>query len=457
MTQTYDYDLIIIGAGSGGIRAARFCSNYGARVAVIESRYLGGTCVNVGCVPKKLLTYAASFGRDAQLAKTYGWQNSTPHNFSWPHFLAQKNQYTEFLHSVYQKTLESSNADLLWGSASFIDSHTLHIKLNDGSEKKLTTKHTLICSGGWPEIPDIPGKELAISSNEFFNQSELPKRVTVIGGGYIAAELATILAGLQCETTLIVRSDSLLKNFDADITSRLTTALKKQKVTIHFHEEASEICKQNDSLSLKLKHSKIETDQVIFAIGRKALTKGLSLEKTQVTLDQKHNVIVNEDFLTADPAISALGDVVGRLALTPVALAEAMAFAKKHFRPDEYQPVNYQKIATAIFTHPEMATIGLSEAAAIKEDKKITVYESEFRDLRDAFDRESTKTYIKIIVETESDKILGLHVLGNHAAEIIQGFSTAINMGATKKDFDNTIGIHPTLAEEILTIRKAKP
>lgn len=452
MKQTFDFDLVVIGGGSGGVRAARFAANYGARVALIERQQLGGTCVNRGCIPKKLMVTAGQFSDEFQLAQHYGWSFKPP-RFDWPTFRQQQDSYLTFLNSVYDKLLTSAKVTVFNGTAEFSHSHEIKITSPAGGCHSISTAHTLITTGSTPSKPDIPGAELAITSDQFFTLKEQPKRCIVIGGGYIAVELASLLNKLGTKVHLIVRSEGLLKKFDTDITNRLTEALAQDGVKIRFNSEITKIEKFGEALKVYGLSEEIEpVDCVIMATGRHALVDPLKLENTRVSLNARGLIDIDAHFQTQDEAISALGDVVGNLPLTPIALHEAMVFAKARYNNENFTPIDYAHTATAIFTTPEIAVLGLTEQQA-REQYAVDVYESEFRDLHHAFDRKSHKTYLKVIVDKTTDKLLGIHLLGTNVSEIIQGFSVAMNLGARKQDLDRTVGIHPSIAEELLTLR----
>lgn len=447
---TYDFDLFVIGAGSGGVRAARFAAGFGARVAVAESRYLGGTCVNVGCVPKKLLVYGAHFSDEFEQADGYGWTlNGTP-TFDWATLIRNKNTEIQRLNGIYRNLLVNSGVTVLEAHAKITGPHQVEV---DG--KTFSAKHILIATGGWPVIPPIPGHEHAINSNQAFFLKELPKRVLVVGGGYIAVEFASIFRGLGADTSLLYRGDLFLRGFDGAVRNHLREELTKHGVNLQFHADIARIDKQADgSLHATLKDGRVlETDCVFYATGRRPMLDNLGLENTNVQLDERGFISVNDEFETAEPSILALGDVIGRVQLTPVALAEGMAVARRLFKPEQYRPVDYQHIPTAVFSLPNIGTVGMTEEQARDAGHKVVVYQSDFRPMKLVLTDSQERTFMKLVVDADSDKVLGCHMVGPDAGEIIQGLAVALKAGATKRTFDDTMGVHPTAAEEFVTMR----
>lgn len=446
---SFDFDLFVIGAGSGGVRAARFAAGFGARVAVAESRYLGGTCVNVGCVPKKLLVYSAHFSEDFEQASGFGWTTDKP-TFDWTTLIANKDREIHRLNEIYRSLLVNSGVTLMEGHARLIDPHTVEI-----NGQRFSAANILIATGGWPHVPEIPGKELAITSNEAFFLKRLPRRVLVVGGGYIAVEFASIFHGLGSETILVYRGEKILRGFDGSVRQHLHEELVKKGLTLEYNADIARIEQQDDdSLRVTLKDGRqILTDCVFYATGRRPMLDNLGLENTAVALDDKGFIKVDEEYRTTEPSILALGDVIGRVQLTPVALAEGMAVARRLFRPEEYRPVDYKMIPTAVFSLPNIGTVGLSEEEARSAGHKVTIFESRFRPMKLSFSTSEEKTLMKLIVDADTDKVLGCHMVGPEAGEIIQGIAVALKAGATKRVFDDTIGIHPTSAEEFVTLR----
>ena len=446
---TYDFDLFVIGAGSGGVRAARFAAGYGARVAVAESRYLGGTCVNVGCVPKKLLVYGAHFTDEFEQANGFGWTVAEA-DFDWSTLIANKNREIERLNGIYRNLLVNSGVTLLEGHARIVDEH--HVEL---AGKRYSAQHILIATGGWPLIPNIPGREHAIDSNQAFFLPQLPKRVLVVGGGYIAVEFASIFNGLGAESTLLYRGDLFLRGFDKAVRLHLQDELNKRGVNLQFNSDIAHIDKQADgSLHATLKDGRVlHVDCIFYATGRRPMLDNLGLENTAVELDDRGFIKVDEQYQTNTPSILAIGDVIGRVQLTPVALAEGMAVARRLFKADEYRPVDYRMIPTAVFSLPNIGTVGLSEEQAKEEGYSVKVFESRFRPMKLALTEAQERTLMKLVVDAKTDRVLGCHMVGPDAGEIIQGLAVALKAGATKQIFDETIGVHPTAAEEFVTMR----
>ena len=445
----FDFDLFVIGAGSGGVRAARFAAGFGARVAVAESRYLGGTCVNVGCVPKKLLVYGAHFHEDFQQAAGFGWSLGEA-RFDWPTLIANKNREIHRLNGIYRNLLVNSGVSLLEGHARLVDAHTVEV---DG--QRLRAANILIATGGWPQVPDIPGKEHVITSQEAFFLPQLPRRVLVVGGGYIAVEFASIFHGLGAQTHLLYRRELFLRGFDRSVREHLRDELTKKGLDLQFNADIARIDKQADgSLLATLKDGRLlEADCVFYATGRRPMLDGLGLENVDVALSDKGFVKVDEAYRTSEPSIRAIGDVIGRVQLTPVALAEGMAVARHLFRPEEYRPVDYKLIPTAVFSLPNIGTVGLTEDEARAAGHRVKLFESRFRALKLTLTESQEKTLMKLIVDADSDQVLGCHMVGPEAGEILQGIAVALKAGATKRVFDETIGIHPTAAEEFVTMR----
>ncbi|KPG75125.1 glutathione-disulfide reductase [Pseudomonas libanensis] len=445
----YDFDLYVIGAGSGGVRAARFAAGFGAKVAVAESRYLGGTCVNVGCVPKKLLVYGAHFAEDFEQASGFGWSLGEA-NFDWATLIANKDREINRLNGIYRNLLVNSGVTLHEGHARLVDAHQVEI-----NGERFTAKHILIATGGWPQIPEIPGREHAIGSNEAFFLKELPRRVLVVGGGYIAVEFAGIFHGLGAQTSLLYRGDLFLRGFDGSVRKHLQEELTKRGLDLQFNTDIERIDKQADgSLKATLKDGRVlEADCVFYATGRRPMLDNLGLENTGVKLDERGFVAVDELYQTAEPSILAIGDVIGRVQLTPVALAEGMAVARRLFKPEQYRAVDYANIATAVFSQPTIGTVGLSEEDARAKGHKVQIFESRFRPMKLTLTDCQEKTLMKLVVDADTDKVLGCHMVGPDAGEIVQGLAIALKAGATKQHFDETIGVHPTAAEEFVTMR----
>ncbi|MCQ9473562.1 glutathione-disulfide reductase [Pseudomonas alliivorans] len=445
----YDFDLFVIGAGSGGVRAARFAAGFGAKVAVAESRYLGGTCVNVGCVPKKLMVYSSHFSEDFEHAKGFGWSLGKA-SFDWPTLIANKDREINRLNGIYRKLLVDSGVTLHEGHAKVVGAQKVEINGNTYSAERI-----LIATGGWPQIPDVPGREHAISSNEAFFLKELPKRVVVVGGGYIAVEFASIFNGLGAETTLVYRGELFLRGFDGSVRTHLHEELLKRRMDIRFNSDIERIDKQADgSLKLSMKGGgTLETDCVFYATGRRPMLDNLGLESVDVKLDKHGYIEVDENYQSSEPSILAIGDVIGGVQLTPVALAEGMALARRLFKPEQYRPVDYNHIPTAVFSLPNIGTVGLTEEAAIEAGHEVQIFESRFRPMKLTLTDDQERTLMKLVVDAKTDRVLGCHMVGPDAGEIVQSLAIAIKAGATKQVFDDTIGVHPTAAEEFVTMR----
>lgn len=446
---SYEFDLFVIGAGSGGVRAARFAAGFGAKVAVAESRYLGGTCVNVGCVPKKLLVYGAHFAEEFEQASGFGWTLGAS-SFDWSTLIANKDREINRLNGIYRNLLVNSGVTLIEGHARITGPNEVEV-----NGQRHSAKHILIATGGWPQIPEIAGREHAISSNEAFFLKALPKRVLVVGGGYIAVEFAGIFHGLGAQTSLLYRGDMFLRGFDGAVRKHLHEELTKRGMDIQFNADIARIDKQADgSLKATLKDGReLEADCIFYATGRRPMLDNLGLEATGVKLDKRGFVEVDDLYQTAEPSILAIGDVIGRVQLTPVALAEGMAVARRLFKPEQYRAVDYAMIPTAVFSLPNIGTVGLSEEQAVEDGHAVQVFESSFRPMKLTLTDCQERTFMKLVVDANTDKVLGCHMVGPEAGEIVQGLAIALKAGATKQHFDETIGVHPTAAEEFVTMR----
>jgi glutathione reductase (NADPH) len=447
----YDFDLFTIGAGSGGVRASRISASYGAKVAVAEDLYLGGTCVNVGCVPKKLFVYASHYAEDFKDAAGYGWTVGET-SFNWPTLLANKNKEIERLNGIYERLLGNAGVELYNGRASVVDAHTVSV-----NGKTVTADKILVATGGWPVVPDIPGKEHAITSNEIFYMEKLPKRAIVVGGGYIAVEFAGILEGLGVEVTQLYRGPHFLRGFDDDVRTFLATEMRKKGVNLVFNANIARIEKSGDVLKAELENGEeIETDMILYATGRAPNSRGIGLEETGVEMADNGAIKVDDQFKTSVDSIYAIGDVIDRVALTPVAIAEGMVLAGNLFRGENLS-MDYADIPTAVFSQPNIGTVGLTEAQAREKYGAIDIYASSFTPMKHTLSGRDEKTFMKLIVDQASDRVVGFHMVGPDAGETTQGLGIALKCGATKAQFDATIGIHPTAAEEFVTMREKVP
>ena len=445
---SYDYDLFVIGAGSGGVRASRIAAGLGAKVAVAENLYLGGTCVNVGCVPKKLFVYASEFAEEFEAAKGFGW-SVPPATFDWKILRDNKTAEILRLNGIYESMLNNTGVTTLHGFAELVSEHSVRV---DGTI--YTAERILVAVGGWPNKPSFDGSEHVITSNDVFSLDELPKRVLVQGGGYIAVEFAGIFKGLGCDTELCYRKELFLRGFDNEVRNFVAEEVSKKGIALSFNTDIVKIDKlESGELRVALNNGETRiVDAVFSAIGRSPKTEGLGLENVGVQTSRSGHIEINDEFQTNIPSIYAIGDVVGRKELTPVALAEGMALAKAWYSGAELH-VDYSNIATAVFCQPNIGTVGLSEEEALAKNYDIDVYTSNFKPMKNTLSGVAERTFMKLIVNKPDQKILGVHMVGPHAGETIQGIAIAMKAGATKTDFDNTIGIHPTAAEEFVTMR----
>ncbi|MDG2072568.1 MAG: glutathione-disulfide reductase, partial [Pseudomonadales bacterium] len=432
-----------------GVRAARMSAQYGARVATAEDRYMGGTCVNVGCVPKKLFFYASHFSEDFLHGEGFGWDKVSP-GFHWPTLLDNKNQEIQRLNNVYRGMLDNAGVTHFDGRARIVDEHT--ISINDVT---VTTDKILIATGGWPTVPEFPGNEHVITSNEAFFIEPLPATVLVVGGGYIAVEFAGIFAGLGVDTTLSYRGPMFLRHFDEDVRQFVKEELTKKGIDLRFESLVTEIIKKEDgSYSVTFEDGSTQnTELVLYAAGRKPNVADIGIENVDVACKENGAIKVDEFYRTSVANIFALGDVTDRIQLTPVAIAEAMAFASTQFKGEE-KVMDYDGIATAVFCQPNIGTVGLTEAQAREQYPNIDVFLSQFRAMKHTLSGSDERTLMKLVVDKDSDRVLGIHMVGPEAGEIVQGLAVAYKAGATKALFDATIGIHPTSAEEFVTMRE---
>lgn len=444
----YDYDLIAIGGGSGGVRASRFAAQrHGKKVAVIENMRIGGTCVMRGCVPKKLMVYAAHFAHDFEDSEGFGWQLGD-NTHDWPTLIAKKDAELNRLEDIYHRLLREAGVDEITGTGKVTGPHSVEV-----NGKTYTAEHILVATGGWPHLPDLPGIEHAITSNEALDLPERPKRVVIVGGGYIAVEFAGIFNALGAEVHIIIRADNILRGFDQTMRDALRVELENQGIHVHSECMVRSIEKTDSGYSLRLDQVDVmETDLVMYATGRKPNTSNIGLEEAGIELDKNGAIVVDEYSKTSVDSIYAIGDVTDRVQLTPVALAEGMALVRTLY---EGKPtsMSYQNIPSAVFSTPPIGSVGLTEEDA-RRDYNIEIYQSSFKPMKYTLSDRNEKSVMKLIVDKDTDKILGAHMMGIDAPEILQGIGIAVKAGATKADFDATIGIHPTAGEEFVTMRE---
>ena len=448
--EKYDYQLFVIGAGSGGVRAARTAASKGVSVAVAEDRYLGGTCVNVGCVPKKLYSIAAHYHEDFSDSEGFGWTLGKAPHFTWSTLREHKKDEIRRLNGIYERLLDNSGVTLLNGRARIVDAH--HVEVNN---QRYSAETILIAVGGWPWRPDIPGAEHMIDSNAVFDLPEFPQRFLVYGGGYIAVEFASIFNGLGADTTLVYRGDLFLRGFDNEVREFTRDEMAKKGVTLTFATSISRIDKQGDgALKVTLDSGEsIEVDQILCATGRRPHFEGLGLDNIDVELTDSGKLNVDEYYRTATPSVCALGDIIDGPELTPVALAHAMRFVSYHYENTTPSPFDAGHVATAVFCHPNIGTVGMSEESAREQLEAIRVYSTSFRPMKHTLSGRDARCLMKLIVDDATDRVVGAHMVGDDAGELIQGIAIAVRAGLTKADFDATIGIHPTSAEEFVTMR----
>jgi len=442
----YDYDLLVVGAGSGGVRAARVSSQLGARVAIVEAERLGGTCVNVGCIPKKLFVYGSHFGYDLEDARGYGW--STEPSFDWATLLENKDREIARLNGVYERLLDQAGVTLLRGRATLRDPHSVEI---DGTVR--SAERLLVATGGTPILPDIPGREHAVTSDALFQLRELPDSMMMVGAGYIALELGSVLCALGVDVTLVHRGKEILRGFDHDLRCHLHDELELKGIRILLETQVQALRKTSAGFEAKLDDGQLLTTELpVFAIGREPNIEGLGLEDLGVELGERSGIVVDEDFTSSVESVHAVGDVTDRVQLTPVAIAEGMHFAHRFFGNGEHR-IDYANIPTAVFCQPELATVGLTEAEAWHRCQDVRVYKSVFTPLKLTLSDRKEHTIVKLVVDASNDRVVGCHMAGHGAAEVIQGLAVAMKAGATKAQFDATLGIHPSSAEEFVTLR----
>jgi glutathione reductase (NADPH) len=449
---TYDFDLFTLGAGSGGVAASRRAGSYGARVAICEESRVGGTCVIRGCVPKKLLVYGAHFRDDFEDARGYGWTLPEAPRFDWPALIAAKNREVDRLNGIYIRLLRDSGVTLIDGRARVLDGHTVEV-----AGKRYTAGTILVATGSHPILPEVRGIEHALTSNEALDLPTLPRRLIVVGGGYIGVELGGVFAALGSAVTLIIRGDTVLRGFDDDVRAFLTAELRKRGLDIRCETLVRDIERRGDGVSV-LTHADeaIDADAILYATGRAPSTRGIGLEEVGVTLDALGAVVVDRMSKSSVESIYAVGDCTNRKNLTPVAIHEGRAFAETlfHHRP---MAVDHEMVPSAVFSQPPVGTVGYTEREARERFGAVDVYVTNFRPMKHTLSGRDERTMMKLVVERKTDRVVGVHVVGADAAEMVQGFAVAVRCGATKAQFDSTIGIHPTAAEELVTMRDKRP
>ena len=450
MTQ-YDYDLFVIGAGSGGVRASRVAASYGAKVAVAEEYRVGGTCVIRGCVPKKLFVYASHFAEDFEEAAGFGWHVGEA-TFDWKKLVTNKDREIDRLNGIYIRNLKNAGVEIIESRAVLKDAHTVYLA---GEDREVTAERILVAVGATPFLPDIPGIENAITSNEAFHLEELPQRIVVVGGGYIAVEFAGIFNGLGVEVTQLYRGPLFMRGFDDDLRDTLAEEMRKKGIDLRMDCDIQSIEKRdNGELLLKLSNGDtIHTDAVMYATGRIPKTEGLGLDRAGVNLGANGEVLVNEYSQSNVESVYAVGDVTDRAALTPVAIREGQAFAETVYA-QKPGTVDHSIIPTAVFSQPELGTVGMTETQAREVHGEVDIYKTSFRPMKGTLSGSEEKTFMKLIVHPETDKVLGVHILGPASGEMIQALGIAVTMGATKAQFDATIAVHPTAAEELVTMKQ---
>ena len=446
MTQHFDYDLLVIGAGSGGVRAARKSAEFGAKVAVVEKAALGGTCVNVGCIPKKLYVYASEYAAAWRESAGFGWRAEDV-SFDWNTLRDNKTNEIARLNAIYARLLEAPGVDIIEGHGALAGPQEVVV-----GESRYRAEKILLATGTWPAMPDIPGIELALTSNEIFDLERFPERLLIVGGGYIATEFASIFSGLGANVVQSYRGELFLRGFDHDIRQFLAEEMRKAGVDLRFNHHVTALESQSSGVLAHNSDGNEPFDAVLYATGRRPNIAQLGLEHTAVTLTEAGYIEVDDAFQTAEPSIYALGDMTGGWELTPVAIGEAMAFAQTQFG-GQALTMDYHAIPTAVFSQPPIGTVGLTEEEAIAAGHEVTIFESTFRPLKHTVSGSEERTMMKLVVDAESDRVLGAHMVGADAGEICQGLGIALKMGATKADFDRTVGIHPTAAEEFVTMR----
>ena len=444
----YDYDLFVIGAGSGGLRASRVAAQHGAKVAVCEESRVGGTCVIRGCIPKKLLVYGAHFHEDFEDAAAFGWELG-PAVFDWSRLIANKDKEIDRLNRIYLSLLADAGVKLFECRGVLEDAHTVRL-----TNRTVTAETILIATGGWPSLPATPGIEHAITSNEAFHLESLPERIMVVGGGYIACEFASIFNGLGAAVSQLYRGPLILRGFDDDVRAFVCQEMIKKGVDIHLDHDIRQIERRDGAIEVTLKDdTQMTTDLLMYATGRAPNTSGLGLEQAGVAINEKGAVVVDEWSRTSVGNIYAVGDVTDRISLTPVALNEGLCFAETVFGGNP-RKMDHTNVASAVFSVPSIGSVGLTEAQARERLGPVDIYKTSFRPLKHTLTARDEQIFMKLVVEQESQRVVGVHMAGPEAAETIQGIAIAVKMGATKAQFDATVGIHPTAAEEFVTMRE---
>lgn len=449
---SFDYDFFVIGGGSGGVRAARMAATRGVKVALAEAAAMGGTCVNVGCIPKKLYSFAAHYAQDFAEAAGFGWDVQPP-RFDWARLKHNRAKEITRLNGVYEHLLRSAGVELLRGWGRLADGHTVEVQAAD-TVQRFTARHILIATGGTPHVPQLPGREHVLTSDDMFDLDPFPQRLVVVGGGYIACEFASIFNGLGSRVTQLYRGEQVLRGFDDEVRAFTAEEMRKHGVDLRVNADVAEVRKQGAGVALTLADGQtLEADAVLYATGRNPNVAGLGLEAAGVAQVPGGAIRVDAHYQTSLPSVHALGDVSTHVPLTPVALGEAMALVDRLFGTAQ-RGMSYEYIPTAVFTHPQIATVGDTEAQARQRYGEVTVFRSDFRPLKHTLSGSSERTLVKLLVDKATDRVVGLHMVGLDAAEIVQGFAVAMKAGATKAVFDATIGIHPTAAEEFVTLRE---
>ena len=448
----YDYDLFVIGAGSGGVRASRIAAGHGARVGICEDFRVGGTCVIRGCVPKKLLVYGSKFAHEFEDAEAFGWTVPAP-THAWPTLRDNVNKEVDRLNAVYLRLLDGAGVKLHMGRGRFMDRHTIMV-----GEQTITAEKFLVATGGRPVVPPIPGAEHAITSNEAFHLPTMPKRIAIVGAGYIAVEFAGIFNGLGSHVDLVLRRDRVLRGFDEECRTFVHDALKESGIKLRTEMQIGRIVKKGENGPYEV-HTPLggmfETDCVMYATGRAPNTQGIGLDKVGVQLDKAGAIAVDEWSKTTAENIWAVGDVTDRINLTPVALMEGHCFADTEFGKKPRKP-DHRDVPSAVFCQPELANVGLTEEQAKLQLGELRVFTSAFKPMKATISGRHQRTFMKLIVEAATDKVVGIHMVGDDAAELVQGLAVAMKAGATKAHFDATVGIHPTAGEEFVTMRTAR-